>query len=103
MDLQDSLRVCLHALQSRYPANLVEVNKAVLGERSFRLRYRSTEDVMAWLQQTEPALLEEQAHLVIEAQQCVIYLPSRSEQIPAFWLRHRGKMPDREEQNILQG
>lgn len=103
MELQDSLRVCLHAVENRYPDNLVEVNKAILGERVFQFRYRSTGDVMAWLKQTEPALLEELAHLVIDAQRCEIYLPNRSEQIPAFWLRHRGKIPDREEKNIPQG
>ncbi|GHO48921.1 hypothetical protein [Ktedonospora formicarum] len=100
MELQDSLRACLQALESRYPENLVEVNKAVLGERVFQFRYRSTEDIMAWLQQTEPTMLEELAYLVINAQHCVIYLTGRSEQIPAFLLRHRGKMPDRAERNI---
>ncbi|GHO80189.1 hypothetical protein KSD_79600 [Ktedonobacter sp. SOSP1-85] len=48
---------------------------------------------MAWLQQQEPAFLEKPAHLVVDAQQCTIYLTETTEKMPAYWVHCRGKMP----------
>ncbi|PZW27097.1 hypothetical protein EI42_03660 [Thermosporothrix hazakensis] len=102
MEFEDTLRNCLQAVQSRFPTNLIEVNQDVLGERVFSLRYRSTLEVVAWLEHTDPALLEEPAKVVVSAQKCEIVLPGRSPH-PAFWLYHRGNMPDRTEVHKAQG
>jgi hypothetical protein len=98
MHLYDKLQVCLLALVSRYPDNLIEGNRMLLGPQAFCPGCRTTSDVLAWLQHTEPALLEEIAHLVINAQKCEIYLTGRSEQAPAFWIHCRGKLPLRTEE-----
>jgi hypothetical protein len=93
MYLHDKLRICLLALASRYPENLVESNTAILSGQAFCPGCRTVPDVLAWLQRAEPALLEEMASLVIDEQKCEIYLPDRHGQQPAYWIHCRGKMP----------
>ena len=100
MYLHDKLRVCLLAIVSRYPENLIERNRTILSAQAFCPGCRTALDTLDWLQRTEPTLLEEMAHLVIDAQKCEIYLPDRDAQKPAYWIHCRGKLPlSAEEQN----
>ena len=103
MYLHDKLRVCLLALANRYHENLIESNSDILSAHAFCPGCRTALDTLAWLQRREPALLEEMAFLVIDAQKCEIYLPDRDGQRPAYWIHCRGKMPlTTEEQSLEQ-
>lgn len=97
MQLHDTLQVCLLALASRYPKHLLRSNRLLLGDQTFCPHCQTTVEVMAWLQQREPAFLEKRAHLVIDAQQCAIYVAGTAEKMPAYWVHCRGKMPVGEE------
>lgn len=98
MQLHDTLQVCLLALASWYPKHLLRSNRTILGDPAFCPDCQTTSEVMAWLQQREPGFLEKNAHLVIDAQQCAIYLIESSEKIPAYWIHCRGKMPTQTEE-----
>jgi hypothetical protein len=103
MYLHDNLHVCLLALANRYPNNLIESNRTVLGAQAFCPGCRTALEVIAWLQRTEPALLEKNAFLVvIDAQKCEIYLTGGDEQTPAYRIHCRGKMPLHTEESSLE-
>lgn len=93
MQLHDTLKVCLLALASRHPENLIKSNRIVLGAQAFCSGCRTALEVIEWLQHTVPALLEENASLVIDAQRCEIYLTDRNEQLPGYSIHYQGKMP----------
>jgi hypothetical protein len=93
MHLYDTLHVCLLALASRYPNNLIESNRVIVGDHAFCSGCRTAGEVVDWLQHTTPAMLEENAALLLNDQKCEIYLTDRDEQTPAYWIHCRGKMP----------
>lgn len=94
--LNESLRICLLALASRYPHHFVDINEEVLGPQSVRAEGWRASDLIELLQSTAPELLHEEACLEVTVQRKGIYLIKRSEQTPAFWV-HCGeggeKMP----------
>lgn len=98
MQLHDTLQVCLLALAIQHPKHLLRSNRTVLGDHAFCSHCQTTSEVITWLQQRDPGLLEKNAHLVIDAQQCAIYLTESTEKLPAYWIHCRGKMPTHTEE-----
>jgi hypothetical protein len=94
--LTETLQICLLALTSRYPHHLVDINEAVLGPQRLGAEGWRATDLIEWLQDTSPQLLQAMARLEVTTQRRGIYLLERSEETPAFWL-HCGeageKMP----------
>jgi hypothetical protein len=102
MFLHDNLRICLLALASRYPTNLIESNGAILSDHTFCPGCRTALDTLKWLQRADPALLEERATLIINAQKCEIFLPNYNEQRPAYWIHCRGRLPQHSEKRYAE-
>jgi hypothetical protein len=94
--LTESLQICLLAIASRYPRHLIDINEAVLGPQQLGAEGWRADDLIALLQSMAPEMLHEEARLEVNMQRRGLYLPGRSEQMPAFWL-HCGekgeKMP----------
>ncbi len=86
MKLNEILKNCLWALDNRYPDSVVTINKAVLRHRSFSASTYSPVHMVELLQIHDPQILDAPACLVINAQECSIYLLEHSEEIPAFWI-----------------
>ncbi|HLZ58528.1 MAG TPA: hypothetical protein VKR06_16440 [Ktedonosporobacter sp.] len=94
MQIDDSLHICLRALESRYPIHVVDINEVVLGPQGFAAAGWTSPDIIAQLEQAAPALLQAQARLVVDPQKSEIYLLEHSEHEPALIIHCRGKLPD---------
>jgi hypothetical protein len=98
MCLNDSLQICLLALDSRFPRHRVDINKAALEiydvERCTWLEMRGwmVREIIATLAQAAPALLRSPALLLLEGCNSAIYLPEYSRMEPAFYLHCPGIM-----------
>ncbi len=86
MKLNEKLKICLLALESRHPRSLVEINEAMLGHLSFLPGTCTLSDVVELLEINAPDLLHTLACLVIDAQMSEIYLVEQSQEEPAFWI-----------------
>jgi hypothetical protein len=94
--LNEKLQICLLALDSRYPRNIVDINEEVLGSQNFRTDGWTALDVIELLQSSAPPVLQEKARLAVDSMSKGIYLIERSEEIPAIWIHLGGlgeKMP----------
>ena len=90
MKLNEKLKICLLALESRHPKSLVEINEAVLGHLSFLPGARTPSVAVELLEINAQHLLHAPACLVIDAQRCEIYLVEQSQETPAFWIYCEG-------------
>ncbi len=96
MELEDNLRVCLRALESRYPFHVIDINEFVLGHRHCGAECWSSSDMIDYLQAVEPDLLDTLAHLVVDIPHCAIYLPQKTgTKAPAFIVHCLGRVPER--------
>lgn len=86
MKLNEILKICLLALASRCPGSVVEINEDVLGHPMFWVETIHPLEALELLRSHAPALLQAPARIVIDAQESVIYLIDRSEEMPAFWI-----------------
>jgi hypothetical protein len=102
MKLRQILKICLLALDSRYPESMVKANETMLGHYGFWKEACTPTEMLEVLQQHAPELLAVPACLVIDAKQCAIYLVEQSEEVPAFWVDCEGLRPSREEHQQLQ-
>lgn len=93
MHLNETLKNCLFALESRYPECVVDGNEAVPGHTDFQVRACSPLHLIELLQVHSPQVLQAPACLVIDAQQSVIYLLEQPQEIPAFWIHCKGVVP----------
>jgi hypothetical protein len=93
MQLNDSLQVCLLAVDSRYPEHVVDINEAVLGPQSRGAEGWTSQEVIEMLEDAAPELLQAMAQLVIDTQKTEIYLIEHSEEIPAILVHCRGRLP----------
>lgn len=84
MKLHEMLKICLLALESRYPECVVEVNENLLGHPGFWGEACVPTEMLELLRLKAPQLLLAPACLVIEPGQSAIYLVERSEEDPAF-------------------
>lgn len=96
MKLQENLQICLLAIASRYRESTLVINEEVLGSQSFRKQRCGPVELLERLQSDEPRLLQEQAQLVIDKQECVIYLVEQSRSTPAFWLHYQKRTQEEE-------
>lgn len=95
MQLNDLLKICLLALESRYPYGLVDINEAILGPQSVPAEGWVPSELIVFFERTAPDILYAPAYLVITDQEAAIYLCDRHEDTPAFWVHCHGKMPPR--------
>lgn len=94
MELYDTLQVCLLALVSRYPGHVVDINEDILGSQELGSAGWFALDMIEHLELTHSDLLEATAHMVVNTQKCEIYLLEYNEEMPAFVIHCRGKIPD---------
>jgi hypothetical protein len=86
MKLHENLRLCLLALASRFPDDLVEIDEAVLDLHIYAPDGLTPQDMIGVLYRINPQLLQTEACLVMNAQESTIYLLDCSERMPAFWI-----------------
>ncbi len=103
MQLEDELKICLLALESRYPKHVVDINQDLLAISNDGTQGWSANEIIAYLEQTNPAILDSMARLVIDLQCSEIYLIERSESIPAFLVHCRGKIPVHKTHTLIFG
>ncbi len=90
MKLNEKLKICLLALESRHPKSFVEINEVVLGHLSFLPGACTPSGVVELLETNAPHLLHAPACLVIDAQRSELYLVEQSQEVPAFWIYCEG-------------
>jgi hypothetical protein len=93
MQLNERLEICLLALASRHPRHVVDINEDVLGTQPLGAAGWNAHDIIELLRLTHPALLYIEADLVINTQECAIYLHTYATQTPALHVHCRGKLP----------
>lgn len=93
MSLDETLQICLLALENRYPGCVIEPNKAVLPELALPGEAVTPSQMLAFLQANALHLLQVPARLIIDDQKSEISLPEISEERPAFWLYCGGRSP----------
>ena len=86
MKLHENLQLCLLALASRFPDDIVEVDEATLKLHISAPNGLTPQDMIEVLYRTNPLLLQTEACLVMNAQESTIYLLDCSERMPAFWI-----------------
>ena len=96
MKLHENLQICLLAIAARYPESTLDINKEVLRTQSLQTQRCTPVELMERLQSHAPQLLHAPAQLVVDAQECAIYLFEQSQHIPAFWLRYRERTQEEE-------
>ena len=101
MQLEDRLKICLLALESRYPEHVIDVNQEVLALSGDSAQGWSAGEIIGYLEQTNPAMLHKMARLVIDLQCSEIYLAEQSEAAPSFIVHCRGKLPSRRKKRAL--
>ena len=91
MQLNECLSICLVALASRYPRHtVVDPDGWILGPHHTRWTALGLID---HLRIRRPDLLEAQARLILDGQQCAIYLLDVSLERPALQIHCRGRVP----------
>ncbi len=100
MKLNEKLKICLLALESRHPKSLVEINEAVLGHLSFLPGACTPSGVVELLEINAPHLLHVLACLVVDAQRSEIYLVEQSQEVPAFWVYCEGNISSEREKQL---
>lgn len=92
MHLNDNLHICLLALMSRHPESIVDINEDILGQQSLGAGGWTVVDIIELFQRT-PELLRAKARLVLDEQECSIYLMNQLEETPALYIHCAGKIP----------
>jgi hypothetical protein len=86
--LDESLKICLVAVVSRYPDSLVEINKNILNRSDLWEGLCKVKQALQHLQIQAPQLSRAPACVLIDEGQAIsaIYLLDRSEEVPALYL-----------------
>ncbi len=101
MQLEDRLKICLLALESRYPEHVIDVNQELLSLSGASASGWSVSEIIEYVEQKNPTILSAMARLVVDSQCSEIYLVEQSEKTPAFVVHCRGKIPSRDEEHAL--
>jgi len=96
MKLNENLRICLLAVASRYPTSTIDLNEEVIGPQCPKTGECTPSGLLELLQSHAPHMLSAPAHLVLEAQERVIYLGEQSQQAPAFRIHYRERTQEEE-------
>lgn len=91
MYLHDRFRICLLALESRYPFHRLMFNPSLPGLDLPIQRRQTSPELRAFLAQHASSLLEKMAILRIDEQTAAIYLPEYSIEEPVCTLSYRGR------------
>jgi len=102
MELHEMLKLCLLALDSRFPESVVEVNETLLGHQSFWGEACPPTAMLEVLRLHAPELLLAPAFLVIDQGQSAIYLDERLEREPAFWVYCGGCIPSQRAKQLTR-
>ncbi len=94
MYLNESLQICLLAVQNRYPHHTIDLNNEIIAMQNIETEDWMAQELLTFFGETAPHLLQAPAHLNIDESHCEIYLPLRSKEKPAFYIHCRGKIPD---------
>ncbi len=84
LQLTEQWRLCLLALESRYPSHVVDINEEVLGPQRLGAEGWRASDLIELFQSTAPHVLQEPARLLVTVQKRGIYLLERSVDVPAL-------------------
>lgn len=93
MYLHDILRICLLALESRYPEHSMDIDAQICELQGLPEQEWTAFQVFELLDDLAPELLAEPATLVINEQCCAIFLPGRAKDRPAIRIHCHGKLP----------
>ena len=93
MYLNDTLRICLLSLASRYPIHTVDFDDGVMPLPEIETRGWMAQEMIEFLDAYEPLLLQAPAFLLVDECNCEIFLPMYSEDQPAIHIHCRGKIP----------
>ncbi|GHO71866.1 hypothetical protein KSC_107580 [Ktedonobacter sp. SOSP1-52] len=93
MTLYEPLNICLLATEHRYPQHIMEFNEDVLSPIECETKGWNAVEMLNFLEDSWPALLEAMALLVVDGQQSTIYIPTYSKCKPAFQVHLRGHIP----------
>ncbi|GCE20549.1 hypothetical protein [Dictyobacter kobayashii] len=93
MHLHDNLQICLYALDNRYPNHIVDINKGIIASKEIPLTGWRALELVELLLLTAPQLLQAEAIMVIDYDECSIYLPAISEIVPLCTIHCHGKIP----------
>lgn len=93
MELHERLNLCLLALESRYPACVIEINKTLLGGSDSWEEACGLDEMRDVLRHRAPHFLVAPARLVVDSAHSAIYLIESSEEKPAFWVYCGGCTP----------
>src|SRR5690348_449206 len=101
--LDESLQVCLLAVENRFPLCLIEINEQMREPSDGEGGFYTVEQVLQQLQVQTPQLLRAPARLLIDAEQAIsaIYLLDRSEKVP-FLNLYEGHNHDLAHRHTLQ-
>ena len=93
MTLYEPLNICLLATEYRYPQHVMEFNEDVQGPIERETKGWKVVEILDFLEDSWPALLEVMALLVVDEQQSSICIPAYSKCKPAFQVHLRGHIP----------
>lgn len=93
MHLIDKLQICLYALENRYPNHIVDINAGLIESKGIPLAGWKVPEIVEILSMTVPHLLQTDAVMIIDYDECAIYLPAISERTPLCTIHCRGKIP----------
>ena len=93
MHLHDKLQICLYALENRYPDHIVDINASLIEAKGMPLAGWKVPEIVEILLMIAPQLLQTDATMIIDYDECAIYLPAISECTPLCTIHCRGKIP----------
>lgn len=93
MTLYEPLHICLLATEHRYPQHVMEFNEDVLGPIERETKGWKAIEMLDFLEDVKPGLLEAMALLVVDGQESSIYIPAYSKCKPAFQVHLSGHIP----------
>lgn len=93
MYLYDKLQICLYALENRYPNHIVDINADLVKSKEIPLAGWKVPEIVEILLMIAPHLLQADAIMVLDYDECAIYLPAISERTPLCTIHCHGKIP----------
>jgi len=93
MRLNESLKICLLALDCRYPKHVIDFNEDVVMIPGTEIRGWRAGELISLLEQDAPHMLKVQASLFIDECHAEIYISHYSDLSPAFYVHCRGLIP----------
>jgi len=93
MRLNDTLRICLLSLASRYPVHTVDFDDNIIETPGIDTKGWIAQEIIEFLESYAPHLLQAPACLLVDECNCEIFLPMYSEHRSVIHIHCRGKIP----------